>query len=86
MTEHRLGEPANGAGRSRALVLGGGGVAGIAWMLGVIDGLRHHGLDLAAAHLIVGTSAGSCVGAAVAPGALAQAVALQRRPDTRQRS
>jgi NTE family protein len=67
---------------SRALVLAGGGVAGIAWMLGVIDGLRRHGLDLADADLIVGTSAGSCAGAIVATGALAEAVALQRRPET----
>jgi NTE family protein len=67
---------------SRALVLGGGGVAGIAWTLGVIDGLRRHGLDLGEADLIVGTSAGSCAGAVVATGALAQAVALQRRPET----
>ena len=51
-------------------------------MLGVIDGLRRRGLDLAEADLIVGTSAGSCVGAVVATGALEQAVALQRRPDT----
>jgi NTE family protein len=51
-------------------------------MLGVIDGLRRHGLDLAEADLIVGTSAGSCVGAAVATDALAPAVALQRRPET----
>ncbi len=74
--------PDASTGRSRALVLGGGGVGGIAWTLGVIDGLRRHGLDLAAADLIVGTSAGSCVGTAVATGTLAQAVALQRRPDT----
>jgi NTE family protein len=68
--------------RSRALVLGGGGVAGISWMLGVIDGLRRHGVDLAAADLIVGTSAGACVGAAVATDAMAPAVALQRRAET----
>ena len=68
--------------RSRAVVFGGGGVAGTSWMLGVIDGLRRHGVDLAAADLIVGTSAGSCVGAAVATDALAPAVALQREPET----
>jgi len=67
---------------SRALVVAGGGVAGIAWMLGVLDGLGRRGLDLAEADLIVGTSAGSCAGAVVAAGALAQAVALQRQPDT----
>jgi NTE family protein len=82
MTEHRIGARRSARGLSRALVLGGGGVAGISWMLGMIDGLRRHGLDLAAADLIVGTSAGSCVGAAVATEALAQAVALQQRPET----
>jgi len=39
-------------------------------------------VDLAAADLIVGTSAGSCVGAAVATDALAPAVALQRQAET----
>jgi NTE family protein len=48
-----------------ALVLGGGGVAGIAWEAGIIDGLRRAGTDLGAADLIVGTSAGSVVGTAV---------------------
>ena len=56
----------------RALVLAGGGVAGIAWMLGMIDGLRRRDVDLVAADLIVGTSAGACVGGAVATGALEQ--------------
>jgi NTE family protein len=48
-----------------ALVLGGGGVAGIAWEAGIIDGLRRAGTDLGAADLIVGTSAGSVVGTAL---------------------
>ena len=47
---------------SRALVLGGGGVAGIAWELGLLSGLAAHGVDLRAADLVVGTSAGSIVG------------------------
>jgi NTE family protein len=53
----------------RALVLGGGGVTGIAWELGVLIGLREAGLDLTTADLVVGTSAGSAVGAHVAGGA-----------------
>ncbi|MBW8483068.1 patatin-like phospholipase family protein [Actinomadura parmotrematis] len=53
----------------RALVLGGGGVAGIAWEAGLVVGLREAGADLAAADLIVGTSAGSVVGAHLAQGA-----------------
>jgi NTE family protein len=54
---------------SRALVLGGGGITGIAWELGVLFGLREAGLDLTQADLVVGTSAGSAVGAQVASGA-----------------
>jgi NTE family protein len=48
-----------------ALVLGGGGVAGIAWEAGIIDGLRRADTDLGIADLIVGTSAGSVVGTAL---------------------
>ena len=52
----------------RALVLGGGGVTGIAWEIGVIAGLAGQGIDLAAAEVIIGTSAGSVVGADIACG------------------
>ena len=52
----------------RALVLGGGGVTGIAWEIGVIAGLAGRGIDLAAADVIIGTSAGSVVGADIACG------------------
>jgi len=47
----------------RALVLGGGGVAGIAWMTGLLFGLSENGVDLGDAELILGTSAGSAVAA-----------------------
>ena len=53
----------------RALVLGGGGVTGIAWELGVLAGLAEAGVDLTSADLVVGTSAGSVVGAQVTSGA-----------------
>ena len=53
----------------RALVLGGGGITGIAWELGLLAGLRRDGVDLGDADLIVGTSAGAFVGALVATGA-----------------
>jgi NTE family protein len=53
---------------TRALVLGGGGITGVAWELGMLCGLRDHGLDLAAADLIVGTSAGAIVGTQLATG------------------
>ena len=46
----------------RALVLGGGGVTGIAWMTGLLAGLAEAGTNLAAADVVIGTSAGSVVG------------------------
>ncbi len=52
----------------RALVLGGGGITGIAWELGMLAGLRECGVDLTGADLLIGTSAGSVVGAQVATG------------------
>lgn len=59
-------------GRSRgrtALVLGGGGVTGIAWEAGVLAGLAESGVDLVgSADVIVGTSAGAVVGARLATG------------------
>ncbi|WP_035771074.1 patatin-like phospholipase family protein [Arthrobacter sp. Br18] len=45
------------------LVLGGGGIGGIAWQIGLLAGLSHLGLDLRQAKSILGTSAGSTVGA-----------------------
>jgi NTE family protein len=53
---------------SRALVLGGGGVTGVAWELGILSGLAQAGLDLTDADLIVGTSAGSAVAAQITTG------------------
>jgi NTE family protein len=52
----------------RALVLGGGGVTGVAWELGILAGLAQHGVDLSQADLVVGTSAGSVVGAQLTSG------------------
>lgn len=51
-----------------ALVLGGGGITGIAWETGLLKGLRDAGADVTGADLIVGTSAGSVVGAQIATG------------------
>jgi NTE family protein len=53
---------------TRALVLGGGGVTGVAWEIGLLAGLVEQGIDLAAADVIIGTSAGSLVGAGLASG------------------
>ncbi|HTI27604.1 MAG TPA: patatin-like phospholipase family protein [Kutzneria sp.] len=51
-----------------ALVLGGGGVAGIAWEIGLLAGLDEAGVALREAGLIVGTSAGSAVAAQLVSG------------------
>ena len=47
---------------TRALVLGGGGVAGVAWEVGLLSGWATDGVDVRNADLVVGTSAGSIVG------------------------
>ncbi|WP_210254817.1 patatin-like phospholipase family protein [Methylocapsa sp. S129] len=49
----------------RALVLGGGGASGNAWLIGVIAGLFDAGLDVTQADLIIGTSAGSTAAAQI---------------------
>ncbi|MET0804941.1 MAG: patatin-like phospholipase family protein [Acidimicrobiales bacterium] len=54
---------------SKALVLGGGGPVGVAWEAGLLAGLAEAGVDLSGADRIVGTSAGSIVGARLARGA-----------------
>jgi NTE family protein len=65
----------------QALVLGGGGVAGIAWTTGLLTGLAGHGQDLTGADLLVGTSAGAAVAAQVTSGvALAELFARQADP------
>jgi NTE family protein len=50
----------------RALVLGGGGSTGNAWLIGVIAGLFDAGLDVTEADLVIGTSAGSTAAAQIA--------------------
>jgi len=54
--------------RTRALVLGGGGVAGVAWELGILLGLHDTGVDVWGADVIIGMSAGSVVGTQIAGG------------------
>jgi NTE family protein len=53
---------------TRALVLGGGGITGIAWEWGVLAGLASAGVRLGDADVVIGTSAGSVVGAQIANG------------------
>ncbi|MGH3863028.1 patatin-like phospholipase family protein [Actinokineospora sp.] len=52
----------------RALVLGGGGLAGIAWETGILTGLADAGLNVTDADLTIGTSAGSTVAAQIGSG------------------
>lgn len=78
MTNHRSGNQdmlflekrvmKSNEANTRALVLGGGGVAGIAWELGILLGLYEMGVDVRDADLMIGTSAGSVVGAQIASG------------------
>ena len=53
------------AAGERALVLGGGGSTGNAWLIGVIAGLFDAGVDVTEADLIIGTSAGSTAAAQI---------------------
>ncbi len=55
-----------------ALVLGGGGLVGGAWELGVLSGLREHALGRA--EFVLGSSIGSIVGAAECAGAPEESV------------
>jgi len=66
----------------RALVLGSGGITGVAWEVGLLAGLAAGGLDLAGADLVVGTSAGALAGAMVTSGTgLAELYQAQINPD-----
>jgi NTE family protein len=72
---------------TNALVLAGGGVAGIAWELGVLRGIGDVDPDLAiriiGADVIIGTSAGSSVAAQItAAAALDDLYAAQLSPST----
>jgi NTE family protein len=51
-----------------ALVLGGGGPVGGAWLVGVLAGLTEAGVDLGAADVIIGASAGAIFGTRLAAG------------------
>lgn len=68
---------------TRALVLGGGGVAGIAWEIGLLAALAESGVDVRDADLVVGTSAGSVVGTLLRTGPdLAELEGRQLAPAT----
>lgn len=64
----------------RALVLGGGGLAGIAWEVGVLAGLADSGVDVASFDSVYGTSAGATVGVLLRSG-LSPAEMMRRQTD-----
>jgi len=64
-TARPAGRPA-----SSAIVLGGGGLTGIAWEVGLLKGLADGGTNLDAADAVIGTSAGAFAGAYLAAGRL----------------
>lgn len=65
----------------KGLCLGGGGVTGVAWEIGVLHGLQKAGIDLTDADHFVGTSAGSVV-AVLATGVrpIAESFEIQTQP------
>jgi NTE family protein len=62
-----------GAGVDRFLVLGGGWIVFVAWLLAYLRGLAHQGVAVESADRVVGTSAGSVVATVVTGGHLARA-------------
>src|SRR3954454_8294508 len=62
-------QPGRSAGMKVGLVLGAGGVVGASWLIGALDALESEtGWRSSTADHIVGTSAGSVIGALVASG------------------
>lgn len=62
--------PPPGVGKERGLVLGGGGAYLASWMAGYFTALKSKGVDVAQADIVVGTSAGSVMGATLMGGHL----------------
>src|ERR1700729_4180560 len=77
----RPGDGSTPMENGRALVLGGGGVAGIAWITGLLTGLAEAGDDVTGAELLIGTSAGAAAAAQLGSGLpLAELLARQTDP------
>ncbi len=74
------------AAGERALVLGGGGSTGNAWLIGVIAGLFDAGLDVTTADLTIGTSAGSTAAAQLAGATPTELLAATLAAASRQRT
>jgi NTE family protein len=73
-------------GGERALVLGGGGSTGNAWLIGVVAGLFDAGLDVTTADLTIGTSAGSTAAAQLAGANPTELLAAILAADPQQRT
>jgi len=80
-----MNTPSSALGHERALVLGGGGSTGNAWLIGVVAGLFDAGLDVTDADLIVGTSAGSTAAAQIAGATPAELLAVTLAAPPQQR-
>lgn len=78
MTSHTSIRPA-----AHIAVLGGGGLYGIAYNLGVAEALMRNGHPLAAADTFIGTSAGTWAGAAIAQGVTFDELAATIEPHLR---
>jgi NTE family protein len=76
---HSLQPHSSQHGRT-ALVLGGGGSTGNAWLIGVAAGLLEAGVDVTDADLIVGTSAGSTTAAQITGDPMDELLALTLAP------
>lgn len=63
-------QPQLGAGKERGLVLGGGGIYLASWMAGYFHALKSKDVDMSTADIVVGTSAGSLIGALLTGGHL----------------
>jgi NTE family protein len=74
-TPHEPTSTATPAGK-RALVLGGGGSTGNAWLVGIVAGLFDAGLDVTQADLTIGTSAGSTAAAQFADASAAELLTI----------
>jgi NTE family protein len=74
------------AAGERALVLGGGGSTGNAWLIGVVAGLFDAGLDVTGADLVIGTSAGSTAAAQLAGATPTELLAAILAPASPQRT
>src|SRR3954470_5334019 len=74
------------AGGERALVLGGGGSTGNAWLIGVLAGLFDGGLDVTTADLTIGTAAGSPAAPQVAGASTAELLAATLAPVPQRRT